>query len=141
MSSICLFFEGVNPLFDNDMFIQQGLNKLIKAEQFTLSSLNYIFCTDEYLYQINLTYLSHDYYTDVITFNNAESPQIIDGDIFISIDRVLENAKNNNVSFLNELYRVMIHGLLHLVGFDDTSDDLSVVMRQKENIYLTNFVV
>lgn len=101
-----------------------------------LGDINIIFCSDEYLLKMNNEFLSHDYYTDVITFDYCEG-DLISGDIFISIDRVSENAITNNVSYSIELQRVIIHGFLHLVGFHDSSDILKQRMTTAENLALS----
>jgi rRNA maturation RNase YbeY len=97
-----------------------------------LGELNFIFCSDDYLLNINKQYLNHNYYTDVITFDYCNQ-NILSGDIFISLDTVKENSKEYSVSFENELYRVMIHGVLHLLGFDDKSDIDKVQMKNAED--------
>jgi rRNA maturation RNase YbeY len=97
-----------------------------------LGELNFIFCSDDYLLNINKQYLNHNYYTDVITFDYCNQ-NILSGDIFISLDTVRENSKEYSVSFDNELYRVMIHGVLHLLGFDDKSDIDKVQMKNAED--------
>ncbi|MDD3272589.1 MAG: rRNA maturation RNase YbeY [Bacteroidales bacterium] len=97
-----------------------------------LGELNFIFCSDDYLLNINKQYLNHNYYTDVITFDYCNQ-NILSGDIFISLDTVKENSKDYSVSFENELYRVMIHGVLHLLGFDDKSDIDKVQMKNAED--------
>ncbi len=104
--------------------------------------LNFIFCSDKYLHAINVKYLNHDTYTDIITFDYTSDYNSVSGDMFISVDRVKENAKLHNVSFDHELYRVIIHGFLHLVGYDDKTEDDEFKMRFKENFYLSmaNFV-
>ncbi len=107
------------------------LTKLIEKEGCRLKMLNYIFCTDDYLYHINLEYLNHDTLTDIITFPYSDPP-IIEGDIFISLERVAENAKTYSVSFEQELARVMAHGVLHLCGYKDKSPEEQILMRQKE---------
>lgn len=107
----------------------------IEREGFHCGDLNYIFCSDQYLLNINREYLQHDYFTDVITFNYVEE-KVISGDIFISIDTVKRNAKEYNVAFDNELCRVIIHGVLHLVGYDDKDDLSQQEMTKKENEYL-----
>jgi rRNA maturation RNase YbeY len=109
----------------------------IKAEQKQLGELNYIFCSDEYLLKINKEYLNHDTLTDIITFDNSEEALTIEGDIFISIERVQENAQELKVSFEEELARVMIHGVLHLVGYKDKTLEDSQKMRAKEDHYLS----
>ncbi|MDD4058175.1 MAG: rRNA maturation RNase YbeY [Bacteroidales bacterium] len=101
-------------------------------EKMDLGELNFIFCSDDYLLNINKQYLNHNYYTDVITFDYCNQ-NILSGDIFISLDTVRENSKEYSVSFDNELYRVMIHGVLHLLGFDDKSDIDKVQMKNAED--------
>ena len=96
--------------------------------------LNFIFCSDEHLRGINVEYLAHDYYTDVITFPYTD--QAVHGDVFISIDRVRDNATSLGVEFTNELYRVMAHGTLHLAGYEDKTDEKKAEMRAKEDFYL-----
>lgn len=110
------------------------LMKLVAKEKYTILELNYIFCSDEYLHQVNLDYLNHDTYTDIITFDNSEDKKSkkIEGDIFISIERVKENAMKFSVNPDDELHRVMAHGLLHLMGFKDKTAKDSAVMRGKE---------
>jgi probable rRNA maturation factor len=119
---------------DSDMLID-WLTQVAEAEQRPLQELNYIFCSDEYLRGVNQKYLNHDYYTDVITFPYSEDT--LYGDIFISVDRVQENAATEKVSFHHELCRVMVHGLLHLAGYRDESDAEEQEMRTKENLYLS----
>lgn len=113
--------------------ISDWLQDIISQRHFQLVALNYIFCSDEYLLKINQTYLQHDYYTDIITFDNSDEDTTIEGDIFISIDRVRENAEDEHTSFHNELYRVIAHGLLHLIGFGDKTDEEAATMREMEN--------
>ena len=97
-----------------------------------MGDINYIFCSDNYLHQINFQYLDHDTFTDIITFDQSDKDQI-EGDIFISIDRVHENANERNISFVNELHRVMIHGILHLLGYNDKTPKEKQLMREKED--------
>lgn len=108
------------------------LNKIIEREECRLHSLNFILCSDEYLLRLNVEYLNHDTLTDVITFPYSEPPNI-EGDIFISIERIGENAEAFGVTFLNELYRVMAHGVLHLCGYGDKTKEEAKLMRQKED--------
>ena len=117
------------------------LIKLATKEKFSILELNYIFCSDEFLHKVNLDYLNHDTYTDIITFDNSEDKKskIIEGDIFISIDRVKENAQKFSVNPDDELHRVMAHGLLHLMGYKDKSGTDSVVMRKKEEESILTF--
>ncbi len=112
------------------------LEEVVRDHFFSLETLNYIFCSDPYLLKINQDYLQHDFFTDVITFDHAESPQTILGDIFISLDRVHDNALTFSTSFDIELLRVIVHGLLHLLAYDDTDPALLKLMRHKEDYYL-----
>ncbi|MBO7145068.1 MAG: rRNA maturation RNase YbeY [Salinivirgaceae bacterium] len=114
------------------------MEKLVANEDRTLGDVNYILCSDAYLLDINRQYLNHDYYTDVISFDYCED-NVISGDIFISVDTVADNAKEYGVTFEKELARVMIHGVLHFVGYNDKSDEEVPVMRAKENQYLSLF--
>jgi probable rRNA maturation factor len=139
MAVIHFFYEDVSSVIQDEAYVISKLSVIIHEESFSIKSLNFIFCTDDYLLDINSRFLNHFYYTDVITFDNSESPQVIDGDIFISIDRIKENAFKFNSPFLIELYRVMIHGVLHLIGFDDKTTILKSLMREKENFYLSLF--
>ena len=108
------------------------INQVVEQHNHSLKEINYIFCSDEYLLQINRDHLDHDYYTDIITFDNSEEDGMIESDIFISIDRVKENAITESVPFQHELNRVMIHGVLHLLGYHDKTSDEKKVMREKE---------
>ena len=104
----------------------------IKKHNKFLGTISYQFCSDEHIFDVNVSYLNHDTYTDIITFDYVEG-NLISGDILISIDRVGENAKKFGVDFEQEFHRVLIHGVLHLLGFKDKSDEESAIMRQKEN--------
>jgi probable rRNA maturation factor len=118
------------------LFIQQ----LFKAEKQAFESLNYVFCTDDYLLTINQQYLNHNYYTDIITFNLANKNQPVIGDIYISIDRVKDNAITHNYTFTQELHRVILHGALHLCNYTDKTKAAQLTMRQKENHYLNKYL-
>lgn len=108
---------------------------LVRNEETILGELSYVFCSDEYLLSINKQFLKHDYYTDIITFDYSDSGEI-SGEIFISIDRVGENAKIYQATFEKELARVIIHGVLHIVGYNDKTDKQQKEMTEKENFYL-----
>ncbi len=97
------------------------------------NELSYVFCSDEYLLVINKEHLQHDYYTDIITFNYCLDDNDVSGELYLSIERIRENATKNRVSFADELHRVMIHGVLHLLGEDDKADAEAVQMRKSEN--------
>ena len=108
------------------------INRIIISEGFVLNNINYIFCDDAYLLELNQKHLHHDTYTDIITFNYSEK-KTLSADIFISVERVRENTDIFNVDFKTELLRVMIHGILHLIGYDDKSEEDKILMRKKEN--------
>ncbi len=136
---ISFFNEDIQFDLSNKRLIKRWLNVLSNNNNYHISNLNYIFCSDKYLLDINLKYLKHDYYTDIITFDNKESDDddnLVVGDIYISIDTIMLNGVTYGEGFERELHRVMAHGLLHLTGFDDVSDELQKVMTQQENIAL-----
>ncbi len=113
------------------------IKETIITEGKTLGTLNYVFCSDEYLHKMNVEFLQHDTLTDIITFDQSEIENKIDGDIFISVDRVKENAKKFNSEYNDELNRVMIHGALHLIGYKDKKKSDQELMRSKEDYYLS----
>lgn len=115
------------------------LKELAKSESFKVTDLNYIFCSDEYLHQINLEYLNHDTFTDIITFDNSEEEEILEGDIYVSIDRVNDNAEKHNVDQSTELSRVISHGLFHLAGYRDKKKIEIDIMRAKEEFAIKLF--
>ena len=112
---------------------------VISKEGYILDEINYIFCDDAFLLKLNIEYLNHDTLTDIISFDNSIG-KIIQGDIFISVERVADNAKDFNVSLEEELHRVMVHGVLHYCGYKDKSESESKLMRQKEDYYLKQLV-
>lgn len=116
-------------------FVSDWLKKVIQAEAKKIGDVSIVFCSDEYLLNVNQEYLNHDYYTDIITFDYVEG-SLINGDIFISIDRVAENATKYNVAFEKELYRIIVHGFLHLIGYKDKLKTDKQLMTQKEDFYL-----
>jgi rRNA maturation RNase YbeY len=132
---IYLFSEQIKFDYPNPDKLISWIIFTAANEGFKTGDINIIFSTDEYLYDLNRIYLNHDYYTDVITFPYNE-PNKISGDIFISIERVKENAQTYNTTFLNELNRVIIHGILHLIGYNDKTEEEQKIMRQKEDFYL-----
>jgi rRNA maturation RNase YbeY len=115
------------------------LNEVVVEEGCTTDEITLVFCSDEYLLGMNQQYLDHDYYTDIITFDYSEDAEI-SGDLFISIDRVYDNAIENAVSRELELRRVCVHGILHLCGYGDKSEEESRIMRSKEDYYLDKYV-
>ncbi|MEZ4686576.1 MAG: rRNA maturation RNase YbeY [Bacteroidia bacterium] len=108
------------------------LESIARDHQFAIGEINYIFCSDDYLLALNRTHLDHDYYTDILTFPYQQKPII--SDIYISVDRVKENAETHDTDFEKELHRVMVHGLLHLLGYDDHSEEDVLEMRKAEDL-------
>ena len=135
------FTEDIKFNLKNKRTVKSWIKASIEAELFKLEELNFIFCSDEYLLRVNQEYLNHDTYTDVITFDNSEGLKMILGDIFISVDRIRENAKNLSIDSIDELYRVMIHGTLHLLGYKDKGKIAKQLMTQKEDHYLAELSI
>jgi len=134
------FYSENDFEFQEEKSFDTWIRKVISSEEKQLGEINYIFCDDHYLYKINLKFLEHDTYTDIISFDNSEGDEL-NGDIFISTDRVTENAKEYNVDFSEELKRVMIHGILHLCGYGDKTESEAALMRQKEDEKIALFHV
>ncbi len=129
--------EDVRFSWKNKRVLSAWIKDAAREEGFLCGEVNIILCSDEYLLQMNKQYLEHDYYTDIITFDYTVDDQI-SGDLFISFDRVGDNALKNKVSTINELYRVVIHGIMHLCGYKDKKKSESDLMRLKEDYYLQN---
>lgn len=136
MPAIHFFTEDIKYTLKNKLPLKRWIKDTIVAEGFKLDELNFILCSDEYLLRINQEYLDHDTYTDVITFDNSEQENLITGDIFISMDRIIENASGFGLSEEMELHRVMIHGTLHLLGYKDKGKAAKQQMTEKEDHYL-----
>ena len=132
------FLDIEIPDFKPEFFVS-SLSDLIETEGFNEGDITVVFVTDEYLLEMNKTHLEHDYYTDIITFDYTVS-NFISGDLFISYDRILENANEFKVVTLNELCRVIFHGVLHLCGYKDKSNEEELLMRAKEAYYLDKYV-
>lgn len=134
-AGISFYTEDIEFNDYNEGKISDWLTEVSKSEGSVIKFLNIIFCSDNYLHQLNVQYLNHDTLTDVITFPYDEGDEI-SGDIFISTERVLENSRHLGVSFKDELHRVMVHGLLHLLGYGDKTEKDEKEMREKEDYYL-----
>ena len=128
-------FEDVDFTLPDEQSLKNWIDCTVKNEHCFTGNLSYIFCSDEYLWDMNKQYLGHDYYTDIITFDYVED-KYVSGDMFISYDRVCDNAENFNVSRETELLRVMIHGVLHLVGYDDLTDEQEAEIHKMEDFYI-----
>ena len=133
----------VNYYFEDTAFklkaktkIKNWLKLVAESEVYTLGNVSVIFCSDNYILDINQRFLQHDYFTDIITFDYSEGSKI-SGDLFISVDSVKENSIEYGTDFEDELHRVIVHGILHLIGYDDHTDDDVRIMRSKENYYLS----
>jgi probable rRNA maturation factor len=120
--------------------IQSFVEKIFKKEKRRLAHINYVFCSDEYLLNINRDFLAHDYYTDIITFGLSEPGEPVEAEIYISTDRVKENAGQLGISFKEEMLRVIFHGALHLCGYKDKKKTEIALMRSKENHYLSTYL-
>ena len=136
MARINFFTEDIVYTVKHKSIIKKWIEATIIAEGYQLEELNFILCSDEYLLRINQDFLKHDDYTDVITFDNAEVLKTIVGDIFISLERIKENAVNYKSTTLNELCRIFIHGTLHLLGYKDKTKKAKTTMTEKEDFYL-----
>ena len=134
---INFFAEDISFNLKRKGFVRTWIRDTIIAENHRLKLLNFIFCSDAYLLNINQQYLNHDTYTDIITFDNSDTKQEIVGDVFISLDRIRENAKELDVNETDELHRVMIHGTLHLLGYPDKGKSAKALMTEKEDLYLS----
>ena len=133
-------FKDVSFLLPNRKLLKTFIAKLFQKEHITVQQLDYIFCSDQYLLELNQTYLGHDYYTDVITFTLSDRYEPIRGEIYLSIDRIRENAKLYDRSFRNELHRIMLHGALHLSGYQDKRKKDKELMIAKEDYYLNQLM-
>lgn len=138
--AINFFSEGIGFKPKQILKIKSWLKDVATEEGYQVGTLNYVFCNDEYILETNRQYLQHDYYTDIITFDNTENCKI-SGDLVVSIDTVMSNAELIGVDFNQELCRVIVHGVLHLCGYKDKSEDEERLMRDKENNYLSKFNV
>ena len=130
------FNEDIKFDFRQRLSNNRWLKFVAGSELKTLGNVNIIFCSDNYILDVNMQYLQHDYFTDIITFDYCEG-KVLSGDLFISIDSVRENASFYGTEFKDELNRVIVHGLLHLIGYDDHSEEDIKVMRSKEYYYLS----
>ncbi len=131
--AILFFEEDIEFSLKEKNKTKKWLKEIANLEGQKVGELNYIFCSDEYLYEINVEYLDHKTYTDIITFDNSEKEKIIEGDIFVSIERIRDNALKENVTFEKELTRVMSHGILHLMGYKDKKKEDIKKIRKMEN--------
>lgn len=137
MPSVKYFTEDISFKLSHPRKTASWIKFTILSEESILGDVNFIFCSDRYLHNINVEYLNHNTLTDIITFDNSEEEGVITGDIFISVVRVRENAKAFDRPFDEELHRVIIHGILHLLGYSDKTVAKQKQMRKKEDAYLS----
>ncbi|HTE34220.1 MAG TPA: rRNA maturation RNase YbeY [Chryseolinea sp.] len=137
MPAIHFFNEGIRYKIPHPRKTASWIRHAISSEGFKLHELNFVFCSDPYLRSMNVSYLRHQTYTDIITFDTSQEPGLLEGDIFISIHRVRENAAIFEALFDTELHRVIIHGVLHLMGYSDKTPRKKAIMRKKEDAYLS----
>ena len=133
---ISYFFEDTDFLFKKKTINNKWLKLVAESEIRRVGQINIIFCSDNYILDINQQYLQHDYFTDIITFDYCEG-DVLSGDLFISVDTVRENAIDYGTEFEDELNRVIVHGVLHLIGYDDHCEEDIAQMRKKEDYYLS----
>jgi probable rRNA maturation factor len=136
LPSIYFHSEDTHYTIKHKKAIKQWMNTSIENENHTCGEINIILCSDEHLHKMNVEHLNHDTYTDIITFDYTEN-NLVSGDLFISIDRVRENAKTHKTALTNEFNRVIIHGTLHLLGYTDKSPEHQLEMTSKEDFYLS----
>ena len=134
---IAFYSDEVDFALTDPKVYEQWLKQIAINESVPFGELNVVFCSDEKLREINIEYLGHDYFTDIITFHHEDDS--VNGELYISIDRVTENASDNGVEMLQELRRVLAHGVLHLCGYGDKTEEEQKTMRQKEEIYLDSY--
>ena len=132
---VSYFLQDIDFVFKHKRLNNSWLKLVAESEIKKLGNINIIFCSDNYILDVNVKYLGHDYFTDIITFDYYEK-DILSGDLFISIDTVRDNAEFYKTEFNDELNRVIVHGLLHLIGYDDHTPEEQKIMREKENYYL-----
>lgn len=133
---ILYYYQDTAFLFKDKRRNNRWLKLVAESEIRRIGDISIIFCSDNYILDVNQKYLQHDYFTDIITFDYCEGDRL-SGDLFISVDSVRENAHEYGTDFTDELNRVMVHGILHLIGYDDHTDEDIAMMRKKENYYLS----
>ncbi len=139
MFKIFFHYNERNFISRNKTEIKKFISHIFKKENKSVKRVDYIFCSDEYLLLINQKFLEHNYYTDIITFNLSTTPKLIEGEIYISVDRVQQNAVALRIKLEDEMLRILIHGALHLCGYTDKRNFEVLEMRKKEDFYLDIF--
>ena len=138
--TISFIKADANATLANKVALKSFIDKKVKKEGYSIDSLTYVFCSDKYLLKINNDFLSHDYYTDIISFDLSEIPRQLIGEVYISVDRVRDNAKTHGTSLKEELHRVIFHGALHFCGYKDKKPSDAKKMREMEDRWLTAYM-
>ena len=138
--TISFIKADANATLANKVALKSFIDKKVKKEGYSIDSLTYVFCSDKYLLKINKDFLSHDYYTDIISFDLSEIPGQLIGEVYISVDRVRDNAKTHGTSLKEELHRVIFHGALHFCGYKDKKPSDAKKMREMEDRWLTAYM-
>lgn len=138
-SNIYFFFQSNSVELNDRTKLKTFIKYIFKFEKSKVGNINFIFCTDKELLRINQTFLNHNFYTDIITFNLSDNKQIVDAEIYISLDRVRENANRLKTTLKSEIHRVIFHGILHLCGYNDKNKKEIEKIREKENFYLLKY--
>ena len=139
MADIQFFYLEAVPELRNRNSLKKFIAKLARAEKRPITFLSIIFCSDGYLWELNRRFLKHNFYTDIVTFDFDKQSDFVQGELYISVDRVRENAKSMGLSTREELHRVIFHGLLHLCGFDDKLKKHQIIIRSKEDYWLKRY--
>ena len=140
MAIIRFTHHEVKPILKNRSAVKEHIRFMLQNEGYSANRITFIFCTDEFLHSLNVQFLDHDTYTDILTFRLSENDEPLIAEIYISVERVAENAHTHNVTIQEELLRVVFHGVLHLCGYEDHSQETKQEMRKMENFYLASFV-
>jgi rRNA maturation RNase YbeY len=130
-------FEDIQPFAVDEALVALVYDRIASDYDFSIGDISVVFCCDAYILNINRTYLDHDYYTDIITFDYSEG-EVLSGDLIVSVDTVASNARKYDVSYSEELFRVLIHGFLHLVGLSDKDEQDVLLMRERESFYINS---
>ncbi|MBC7893236.1 MAG: rRNA maturation RNase YbeY [Sphingobacteriaceae bacterium] len=138
-NSVRFFYEVDGFTVPHPIRVRRWLRAVALQESRGVNELRYIFCSDEYLHRMNIEYLNHDTLTDIITFDTSENPLILDGELYVSVERITENAQQLGLLFHDEFLRVLVHGLLHLCGYEDKLKEEIEIIRNLETVYISKF--
>ena len=139
--AVRFFSKGVDKPLLRENEVEKWISLVVSSYSRQLGELNYVFCADDYLLQLNKEHLGHNYYTDILTFDLSDKGNTVEGDVYISTERAAENARILNIDYVEEILRLIIHGVLHLLGFKDDSDNEKKEMREAEDLWLKKLIV